>query len=107
MKCDVWSCGVILYVLLSGKQPFSGRNEHEVFQKIRQGNYKLSAPRWRAVSRSAKDLLSCMLLYNPSQRFTALEALNHPWIQAGNKTDVDSEETKLLVSDLSTFQAQS
>ena len=105
-KCDVWSCGVILYVLLSGTQPFSGTSEYEVYQKIRRGVYSMTSHRWEAVSKPAKDLVKNMMLYDPNQRCSALEALNHPWIQNTCKEKVSMDETKTLLSDLRTFNAQ-
>jgi len=105
-KCDVWSCGVILYVLLSGNQPFSGTSEYEVFQKIRKGVYTMAGRRWENVSKSARDLVKNMMLYDPSQRCTALEALNHPWIQNCCKEKIDLDSTKLLLNDLRSFSAK-
>lgn len=105
-KCDVWSCGVILYVLLSGSQPFQGKTEYEVFQKIRKGVYTMSGHKWEAVSKQAKDLVKNMMLYEPSQRFTALEALNHPWLNNNTKEKIDLESTRVLLNDLQSFSAQ-
>ncbi len=104
-KCDVWSCGVILYVLLSGSQPFAGASEYEVYQKIRRGVYTMSGHRWEAVSKSARDLVKNMMLYDPSQRYSALEALNHPWIQGSCKEKLNLDETKTLLNDLRSFSA--
>jgi len=106
-KCDVWSCGVILYVLLSGSQPFAGTSEYEVYQKIKRGVYTMTGHRWEAVTKTAKDLVKNMMLYDPSQRYSALEALNHPWIQGtASKEKIPSDETKSLLGDLRSFSAQ-
>ncbi len=104
-KCDVWSCGVILYVLLSGTQPFAGASEFEIFQKIRKGVYSMSGQRWEAVSKAAKDLVKNMMLYDPKQRYTALEALSHPWIQSSCKEHLSPDSTRSLLNDLRTFNA--
>ena len=105
-KCDVWSCGVILFVLLSGSTPFTGKTEYEVFQKIRKGVYSMTGHRWEAVSKPAKDLVRNMMLYEPDQRCTALEALNHPWIQMYTGKDRPSiDSAKALLNDLRTFSA--
>jgi calcium-dependent protein kinase len=105
-KCDIWSCGVILYVLLSGSQPFHGSSKTEVFHKITHGAYKLTGGCWRSISREAKDLINNMLVVNPDKRYTAIKALNHPWLQNGREDTVSSEETKELLNNLSQYNAQ-
>eukprot|EP00421_Protoceratium_reticulatum_P068336 CAMPEP_0168415366 /NCGR_PEP_ID=MMETSP0228-20121227/30197_1 /TAXON_ID=133427 /ORGANISM="Protoceratium reticulatum, Strain CCCM 535 (=CCMP 1889)" /LENGTH=457 /DNA_ID=CAMNT_0008429177 /DNA_START=9 /DNA_END=1379 /DNA_ORIENTATION=- len=79
--CDLWSCGVIMYVLLSGQPPFGGRNDAEVMQSVRRGNYAFSGPLWRGVSEDAKDLIRSLLKYQPQDRLTAERALAHGWIE--------------------------
>lgn len=105
-KCDIWSCGVILYVLLSGRHPFPGSNQTEVFKRVYEGVYKMAGARWDSISRSAKSLIKDMLRYDPKLRCSALEALNHRWIQKAFKTDTDLNETKELLNNLSTYNAQ-
>lgn len=83
-KCDVWSCGVIMYILLCGQPPFKGKNHKEIFDKIKAGKYTFSQPEWKEVSRSAKMLIRKMLTYNPEQRVSAEEALNNEWIVSNN-----------------------
>lgn len=78
--CDLWSCGVILYFLLSGEQPFPGKNDEEVFQKIRRGNYSFSAPAWQKISDDAKNLIRLLLKFNPNERCSADQALNNQWM---------------------------
>lgn len=78
---DMWSCGVIMYVLLCGYPPFHGDTDAEVLKKVRQGNFTFKFSHWKHVTEDAKDLIRCMLKMDPSQRFTAEQALKHPWIQ--------------------------
>jgi calcium-dependent protein kinase len=79
-QCDLWSLGVVAYVLLSGVAPFSG-SRCALFRKISSGRYHpLDAAEWSGVSEEAKDFISSLLHVNPSKRLTAHSALQHPWI---------------------------
>ena len=80
-KCDIWSVGVILYILLVGYPPFKAKNKNELFNKIKNGKYSLDGPEWNRVSEGAKDLVKHMLDYDYNQRFSAEECLNHLWIK--------------------------
>ena len=70
-KCDVWSSGVILYILLSGTPPFSGKNESEIMMNVQKGNFSLEGNNLKHVSDEAKDLIKQMLEYNPKNRLSA------------------------------------
>eukprot|EP01016_Furgasonia_blochmanni_P010764 TRINITY_DN14627_c0_g1_i2.p1 TRINITY_DN14627_c0_g1~~TRINITY_DN14627_c0_g1_i2.p1 ORF type:complete len:466 (-),score=141.60 TRINITY_DN14627_c0_g1_i2:192-1589(-) len=79
-RCDNWSLGVILYILLSGNPPFYGDNNQEIFKKVIAGKYSLNIPEFKNVSKLAKDLIQKLLVTDPSKRLTAKQALSHPWI---------------------------
>lgn len=79
-KCDVWSCGVILFILLSGRPPFYGKSEDEIFQKIEKGIYSFKSAEWTLISTEAKIFISRMLELNIDKRISASEALQDPWL---------------------------
>lgn len=86
-KCDIWSCGVILYILLSGRAPFTGHRDGDVLQKIKQGSYDLKRKPFDQISVEAKDLIRKCLEMNKNRRISAKDALNHPWFEKLNTKD--------------------
>jgi calcium-dependent protein kinase len=70
-KCDVWSCGVILYILLCGYPPFSGRSEDDILAKVKSGKFRFDPEDWDHISADAKELIQKMLTLNPSKRISA------------------------------------
>lgn len=80
LACDMWSAGVIIFVLLGGYAPFDGANQKELFKAIKSGKYEFHEDYWSHVSRDAKDLINRMLTVDPHRRITATQALQHPWM---------------------------
>ncbi|EPR60647.1 calcium-dependent protein kinase CDPK2B [Toxoplasma gondii TgCatPRC2] len=80
-KCDIWSAGVIMYILLCGYPPFHGDNDAEILAKVKSGKFSFNEQDWKNVSVEAKDLIRKLLTYDPAQRLTAEQALAHPWIK--------------------------
>ena len=79
-KCDIWACGVILFILLGGYPPFSGSNDKEVYNIITQVKYDFNKPTWKNVSKYAKDLIKNMLTL-AKNRYTAKQVLNSKWLE--------------------------
>lgn len=90
-EVDIWSVGVMLYILLSGVPPFWAETEHGIFNAILRGHIDFTSDPWPAVSPQAKDLVRKMLNSEPKQRLTAYQVLNHPWI----KEDGEAPDTPL------------
>eukprot|EP00124_Ichthyophonus_hoferi_P000297 Ihof_evm23s10 gene=Ihof_evmTU23s10 len=80
-KVDMWACGVILYTILVGFPPFWNSNRMVLMRLIVRGRFEFLSPYWDSVSDEAKDLVTRLLSVNPETRFTATEALQHPWME--------------------------
>jgi len=83
--CDMWSVGVILFVLLSGYSPFDDDDEAMLYQNIRHGIYHLEPGVWDFISNPAKSLVAGLLETDPNERLTAAQALEHVWIQGAEE----------------------
>ncbi|CAG9332140.1 unnamed protein product [Blepharisma stoltei] len=104
-KCDLWSCGVIMYILLSGCPPFDGKDDNEILLNVAKGSYDISDDPWLRISAEAKDLLS-KLLCSPEERLSSAQALEHPWITTkGVQAPPDPEAINLVVNRLKQFHS--
>lgn len=75
---DVWSAGVILYILLSGMPPFWGKTKSSIFDAVRAADLQFPSDPWDRISASARELIRGMLCVDPSQRLSAQEVLGVP-----------------------------
>lgn len=91
---DMWSIGVILYVLLCGYPPFADSNQSELFRRIRMSNWKFRGEEWENISDDAKDLIRGLLVANPIQRFTAKQALQCKWLQSNDIIEHSEERIR-------------
>eukprot|EP00483_Globobulimina_turgida_P000478 UN00478 len=79
-KCDTWSIGVILYILLVGYQPFYAESVCAIYKLIENGKYNFDSNRWDNISDGAKDLVACLLEVDVTKRYSANDIQCHPWI---------------------------
>ncbi|XP_065663622.1 phosphorylase b kinase gamma catalytic chain, skeletal muscle/heart isoform isoform X2 [Hydra vulgaris] len=85
---DLWACGVILYTLLVGQGPFWHRKDTVMYRNIMEGSFKFQSPEWDDISEGPKDLIRKLLVVDPQQRYTADEALSHPWFKVLSCSDI-------------------
>lgn len=96
-KCDLWSCGVLLYVLITGEFPFDAEFHEQLLAMILKAKYRLDGRIWFMASHDLKDLIEELLQKEPLKRISAEQALKHPWIQ---KTCIDTVDEKVFVKTL-------
>ncbi len=111
-KCDIWSCGIIMYMLLCGSPPFYGENEKDTFSKILTSKPAYPEIIFNYISSEGKNLLENLLNKDMNKRFNGHEALNHPWFKLffeenannNNKIDINYKCLENIADNLRKFQ---
>uniref|UniRef100_A0A6P7G166 Obscurin isoform X7 n=1 Tax=Diabrotica virgifera virgifera TaxID=50390 RepID=A0A6P7G166_DIAVI len=86
---DMWSVGIITYILLSGRSPFRGENDRETLTNIREGRWSFYDEWWSKISLEARDFISKLLVYDAEGRMDIRGALRHPWLERADKKYTD------------------
>ncbi|KAK4259001.1 hypothetical protein QN277_005381 [Acacia crassicarpa] len=96
-EIDIWSAGIMLYILLSGVPPFWAENEKGIFDAILEGKIDFESQPWPSISDSAKDLVRKMLTQDPKKRITSAQVLEHPWIREGGEASDKPIDSAVLL----------
>ena len=106
-KCDMWSCGVIMYILLSGRPPFDGENDTEILEQVSKSMPDYNGPLWSKVSQTGKDLVKKLLQKSSDKRISAKDAMGHPWLKQNTENIVIDEEIRCdALKELSNFRGK-
>ena len=99
-KCDIWAIGVIMFILLSGTQPFGGNYTQDICEAVMNGDYEFNSDKWDKISQNAKDIISDMLTYDHNKRKSASELLEHEWFKKYDAGEIEQKSLKSALSSL-------
>lgn len=86
---DMWSVGIITYILLSGRSPFLGAHDRETLTRIQEGKWTFDDEWWSRLSWEGRDFVTKLLVYQAEGRLDVHAALRHPWLERADRTYID------------------
>ena len=99
---DIWSLGIIIYILLCGYPPFYHKNQAQLFRLIREAKFEFDSPYWDNISQTAKNLIKGCLTVDTEKRLKIEGILNHPWV----KDSVSNQDITPVLGELRKFNAR-
>jgi calcium-dependent protein kinase len=104
-QCDMWSIGVVLFILLTGRPPFNGSDDKEIVRKVRRGHYHMDKKDFRKHSPACKEFVRRLLQVDPRSRMSAEDALRDPWIaQHRKELDINMFDLKQSLNNVAAFK---
>ena len=104
-KCDMWSIGVMLYIMLCGSPPFNGSDD-QIIAKVKKEPLVFRGQVWQSISEEAKDLVEKLMDRDVESRLTAVDALSHPWIEQKVQKKFNEKLASKAVASLSNFHVR-
>eukprot|EP00347_Sterkiella_histriomuscorum_P015455 403356964 len=105
-KCDVWSIGVVLFVLLSGEAPFQGAKDFDILEQIKTGKFEFKSPIWAQRSGMCKDMIKTLLHFDYKTRIDCTQALDHPWIKQKVHLELSKMHLSMAFKNMQRFSAK-
>ena len=105
-KCDIWSAGVVMYILLCGYPPFGGNTDQEILKKISAGRFSFPSPEWDDISFESKNLIENLLNMDVLRRYDARQALSHSWITNASRIPINRSSASMLFRNLRNFRSE-